>query len=294
MAHWVMRVLVFLALVLPAADGCSKKKSAPVSKAKSSAPAPAAAPEGATLSLAELEAGWNAEAPARELVKGHQDRLATRSILPPEKLDALDADSRKWAERIDTISIVERQVTAQEIDAISKCRYLRTLWVCRVPLQPEDVAKLCSCAELEELALTGDSLRDKSVYPIARLAKLQVLALDGNGRLDDSALPALAQLKQLKSLSLGQTAITDAGLDQLAALPKLEDLNLMGCPKLTDGAVAHLAKLTGLKRLAVGDRISEAEVHRLACALPQCQVMSLGTNFGGPSRKRPTTTSPRP
>lgn len=225
--------------------------------------------------LTWLYLGWKAEEPARGLARGPDDQVATKPFLPPQVSWLLVGACRRWQERIDTVHVFDRPLSAREIVSIATCRRLRVLRLDIVPLTADDIAQICRCRELEELWLYDVGLSPNAAVALVSLKSLKSLDLGCNETLDDSVLETVAQLKELERLELGPAAITDDGLRHLAALPKLQDLRLLYCDHLTEAAVPNLSRLKGLRLLGLLRRppISEAAIEQLKKNLPQCYML---------------------
>jgi hypothetical protein len=93
----------------------------------------------------------------------------------------------------------------------------------------------------------------------------------------ESALRAIAELKDLKVLKLGYSAIGAEGLRILGTVAAIEKLGLEGCPRVNDDALMELAKWKNLKYLDVQDtEVTQTGVEALKKANPSIAILSGG------------------
>ncbi|MPY86854.1 MAG: hypothetical protein GEU99_02935 [Luteitalea sp.] len=120
------------------------------------------------------------------------------------------------------------------------------------------------------------------------LAKLAPLALFvreadlSHSDATDAAVTTLATWTNLLTLNLAFTKVQGRDLGRLRALAQLQTLNLAATP-LDPGVTRDLATLASLQHLTLsGTSLPDADVSRVASALPNCVVISGGDFVTGP------------
>ena len=137
-------------------------------------------------------------------------------------------------------------------------------------LEDADVAGLAYCTDLVYLDLSGNKLTDISF--VKNMPKLRLLCFGGNKVTDISALAGLTELEYLEIYS---NPIADQS--PLAGLTKLTHLNAART------GITDITMLSGMKQLKMlyilgNNKISRDLVAKLAEALPDCVIVSRGSN----------------
>ena len=137
-------------------------------------------------------------------------------------------------------------------------------------LEDADVAGLAYCTDLVYLDLSGNKLTDISF--VKNMPKLRLLCFGGNKVTDISALAGLTELEYLEIYS---NPIADQS--PLAGLTKLTHLNAART------GITDITMLSGMKQLKLlyilgNNKISRDLVAKLAEALPDCEIVSRGSN----------------
>ena len=137
-------------------------------------------------------------------------------------------------------------------------------------LEDADVAGLAYCTDLVYLDLSGNKLTDISF--VKNMPKLRLLCFGGNKVTDISALAGLTELEYLEIYS---NPIADQS--PLAGLTKLTHFNAART------GITDITMLSGMKQLKLlyilgNNKISRDLVAKLAEALPDCEIVSRGSN----------------
>lgn len=141
-----------------------------------------------------------------------------------------------------------------------------------------------SFAGLQWADFRGGGVTDAGLVRVAeleRFPKLRSVAFS-NCNITDAGLERLAEWKALEEVTfLGCGKITDAGLQHLVDLPRLREVNLMS-PSISDGGIAWLQSMPNLQRVHLHEtKATEAGVHALYEALPDCFVTWDRASFPG-------------
>ncbi len=137
-------------------------------------------------------------------------------------------------------------------------------------LTDEDAAGLAYCTDLVYLDLSVNELTDLSF--VKNMTKLRLLCV---GKNDITDISALAGLTELEYLELYSNPIADQA--PLAGLTKLTHLNVART------GITDITMLSGMKQLKMlyilgNNKISRDLVAKLAEALPDCTIVSRGSN----------------
>ena len=137
-------------------------------------------------------------------------------------------------------------------------------------LTDEDAAGLAYCTDLVYLDLSVNELTDLSF--VKNMTKLRLLCV---GKNDIKDISALAGLTELEYLELYTNPIADQA--PLAGLTKLTHLNVART------GITDITMLSGMKQLKMlyilgNNKISRDLVAKLAEALPDCTIVSRGSN----------------
>ncbi|MEA4915112.1 MAG: hypothetical protein VB061_11120 [Christensenella sp.] len=137
-------------------------------------------------------------------------------------------------------------------------------------LTDEDTAGLAYCTDLVYLDLSVNELTDLSF--VKNMTKLRLLCV---GKNDITDISALAGLTELEYLELYSNPIADQ--TPLAGLTKLTHLNVART------GITDITMLSGMKQLKMlyilgNNKISRDLVAKLAEALPDCTIVSRGSN----------------
>ena len=137
-------------------------------------------------------------------------------------------------------------------------------------LTDEDTAGLAYCTDLVYLDLSVNELTDLSF--VKNMTKLRLLCV---GKNDIKDISALAGLTELEYLELYTNPIADQA--PLAGLTKLTHLNVART------GITDITMLSGMKQLKMlyilgNNKISRDLVAKLAEALPDCTIVSRGSN----------------
>jgi hypothetical protein len=140
---------------------------------------------------------------------------------------------------------------------------------------PMDTIDVGFLTELPADAISGLTLRrvtDDSIAAIAHLAPGVVSLTLPWADLTDEAIPALAQLRNVRFWQSYGNLFTDEGVQPLAALTSLESLYLEE-ETLSVAAFRFCKRLPALKRLGLQDvALSQAELVQLKADLPVVAV----------------------
>jgi hypothetical protein len=147
--------------------------------------------------------------------------------------------------------LVQRPLTADELDALGSCDRLRELAMVASVMNDDGLAALSHDTLLEKLYCFKPKITDAGVKHLANLTSLKSLELLQVPELTDATLAHLAGLTSLEEITLSGTSITGSGLVHLARLGKLKSL-IVPNSALNDAALANLGRLTGLQRLYIG------------------------------------------
>ena len=137
-------------------------------------------------------------------------------------------------------------------------------------LEDADVAGLAYCTDLVYLDLSVNKLSDISF--VKNMTKLRMLCV-GNNKITD--ISALASLTELEYLEIYTNPIADQS--PLAGLTKLTHLNAART------GITDITMLSGMKQLKLlyilgNNKVSRDDVAKLATALPDCEIVSRGSN----------------
>jgi Leucine-rich repeat (LRR) protein len=147
---------------------------------------------------------------------------------------------------------------------LAACPNLTTLCLCGDSLTPQAFSSLRVLSHLDSLRLDRISVHTAAqLEPLARLSALTELALS-DIRLCERGLHVLGRLSGLETLKCSRAGIGGAGLEHLARLPRLTHLDLSNnAPLVRVQALTGCRSLVNLK-LGSCQRLSRAEVARLA------------------------------
>lgn len=147
---------------------------------------------------------------------------------------------------------------------------------------------LITLTNLKELSLGRSRLSDNAAEVLRMLPTLTYLDLGGaraaipdqgrrteGGSMPESAVRAIAELKELRTLKLGYSGISADGLRILSALDKVEKLGLEACLRVDDRAAAELAKWKGLRYVDLQEtKVTPAGVQSLGQAQPSLVILA--------------------
>ncbi|MDD4312524.1 MAG: hypothetical protein PHW41_08590 [Eubacteriales bacterium] len=137
-------------------------------------------------------------------------------------------------------------------------------------LTDEDTDGLAYCTDLVYLDLSGNKITDLTF--VKGLTKLRLLCV-GNNKIAD--ISALAALSELEYLELYTNPIADQ--TPLAGLTKLTHLNVARTG-MTDITIISGMKQLKLLYILSNNKISRDLVAKIAEALPECEIVSRGSN----------------
>lgn len=118
--------------------------------------------------------------------------------------------------RLRDLDLRSSRLTHEGVARIGSLRHLNSLRLAG-PVTPSDLPVLASLPELTSLNLCCTDLNGRGLETLRRLPKLEILQFF-HEFIDDSAVPALAEFRQLKHLDLIDTEMTPAGIASLRGL----------------------------------------------------------------------------
>ena len=134
--------------------------------------------------------------------------------------------------------------------------------------------------------LQGGSVSDSALAAVAGLKDVVQLNL-GKTSVTDAGLSQIKGMTTLTRLHLEQTKVTDKGLANLKGLTNLEYLNLYGT-EITDRGLDELAGLSKLKSLYLWQtKVTEAGVSKLKKALPNLDIVTGWEQKVEPQKEEP-------
>lgn len=201
---------------------------------------------------------------------------------------------------LEGLSLANTQITDDGLPHLEGLTNLRTLSLALTEVTDKGLENLKAHPELRMLSLlAASSVTDSGLAHVGKLTKLEQLILGYTGITEaglknleglnalkfldlagvDLSREGLIQLQSLSSLgglNLSQTSITDDDLEPLTGLETLTML-MLGHNEIgiSDAGLEHLKRLTNLEHLSLqGTKVTEAGIHELKEALPDCDIQS--------------------
>jgi Leucine-rich repeat (LRR) protein len=148
---------------------------------------------------------------------------------------------------------------------------LQRLWIVRIEVDEERLARIDKLRNLEELSLQFTGVNDDGLRNLKSLTKLRRLFVGNEGEFTGSGLRHLEGCKDLEELTVFSTSFDDAAAGMLPRFPKLSRFVAYDT-RLTDTSVESLLKLKLLKLAWLSDtKISQMSIARLKRELPECE-----------------------
>jgi hypothetical protein len=148
-------------------------------------------------------------------------------------------------------SLPQRELTAEQIEALGSCGRLRELAMVSSIMTDEGLAELSNDLMLERLYCFKPKITDAGVKHLAKLKYLKKLELLRVPELTDASLAHIAGQTEIEEINLSGASITGSGIRYLAGTPKLKSL-IIPNPALDDAGLANIGRLTGLTQLYIG------------------------------------------
>jgi hypothetical protein len=137
-----------------------------------------------------------------------------------------DVDEGNGPRRVVSISLVQRDVTDEDLPSLRDIRPLHRLLLNGCPITDAGLAHLADFEDLEMVNLTKTHVSDAGLAYLGRLPNLQILILRGT-KVTDAGLAHLRGLKRLEVLNVTGTQVTNRALRQLRdASPALKFTHL--------------------------------------------------------------------
>jgi internalin A len=197
---------------------------------------------------------------------------------------------RDW-KHLKRLNVRGTRISDGTLEIVGRMVGLEALDIAHTAVTDNGLDYLITLVNLKELSLGRGRLTNASLQILKMLPTITYLDLSGArpappdmpGRavsrqgIPESALRAIAELKDLKVLKLGYSAIGAEGLRILGTVAAIEKLGLEGCRRVNDDALTELAKWKNLKYLDVQDtEVTQTGVEALKKANPSIAILSGG------------------
>jgi hypothetical protein len=195
---------------------------------------------------------------------------------------------RNW-KHLKRLNVRGTRISDGTLEIVSRMTRLEALDIAHTSVTDNGLDYLITLVNLKELSLGRGRLTNASLQILKMLPTIAYLDLSGArpappdmpGRaaqqgIPESAIRAIAELKELRVLKLGYSAIGAEGLRILGAVGSIEKLGLEGCRRVNDSAMAELANWKSLKYLDVQDtQVTPVGVEALKKANPALVILTL-------------------
>lgn len=197
------------------------------------------------------------------------------------------------AYRYDSEELILDNVKNNDLEKISRCKYLKNLQIIGDDLT--DLEPLCHMYSLESLHISSKNLED--ITPIGKLINLKNLSIGGsqhNGMGFSGKLWDISPIENL--INLETLSISDCQIEDIEAVRKLSKLTVLWIYKTSVKDIAPLEKLVMLEDLRLhnnnisdisalenlkeleyltltGNPIVEEQLARLQEYLPNCEIL---------------------
>ena len=165
-------------------------------------------------------------------------------------------------------------LSAENAEAISRHRQLRTARFFSVDFQPESLEKLAACPRLEQIQLRECRISNERLQALSSFPALRVLLFSSNDITSDT-FRSISQISTLKEIRFTDSEFTTPKLEQFAALVNLRRLDLPFNAKTRDCKLDSIHQLQQLRDLRIsGAKLTSGEVDSLA-RLANLRVLNL-------------------
>jgi internalin A len=197
---------------------------------------------------------------------------------------------RDW-KHLKRLNVRGTRISDGTLEIVGRMVGLEALDIAHTAVTDNGLDYLITLVNLKELSLGRGRLTNGSLQILKMLPTISYLDLSGArpappdmpGRaatrqgIPESALRAIAELKDLKVLKLGYSAVGAEGLHILGTVATIEKLGLEGCRRVNDDALTELAEWKNLKYLDVQDtEVTQTGVEALKKANPSIAILSGG------------------